>query len=500
MPQSEPTTILPFVSSLGDALTAFFARWTSLEQLGPTSLLDLEHHLAALFRSFQDQLVHLILTFWLSQTSIVADTSHAYRQAYPNAYHKQNRDVSLTFLGGHTHTIRIPFMAHHRTGPGRRRASGKRGAGKGLAGYPLLQALGFVGKYSPAAALARGMAAVSSTSFLAARQQLAPVGLDSGQRSLLGSTDELGDLCLSQLDEWLEEPSKRTAPWGDGFDITGKTLVVTLDGGRARLRIPKRGRRRKNGHHGFEPVWVEPRLFTLYVTDEEGKQDKAFGKLIDGGVEDADTLVHKLTNYLRALDVQHAERVVVVADGAPWIWARLRPTLLALGVASDKILEVLDFYHASEHIHQAAKAQEKWSQGFVRRWGMDQTKLLKQGRVAEIIATCDKLFREERREEMEALANYLESRQHMCRYKEFEQAKIPCGSGVIESAVRQVLCMRVKGVGKFWREEQCEQMTRLRSWQVAGRLESLLMWALERRATWWCEHTKPLSYKVKQAA
>jgi hypothetical protein len=54
MSHSKPTTILPFVSSLGDALAAFFARWTSLEQFGPTSLLDLEHHLAALLRSFQD--------------------------------------------------------------------------------------------------------------------------------------------------------------------------------------------------------------------------------------------------------------------------------------------------------------------------------------------------------------------------------------------------------------------------------------------------------------
>jgi hypothetical protein len=500
MPHPEPTTILPFLSSLCDALSALFARFTSLDRLLPTSLLDLEHHLAALLRSFQDQLVHLVLTFWLSHTSLLSDTSRAYKAAFPNASHKQNREVSLTFLGGHTYIFRIPFMKHRHTGPGRKRASGKRGPSKGLAGYPVLQALGFVGKYSPAAALARGMAAVGATSFLAARQQLAPVGLDSGQRSLLGSTDELGELCFSQLDEWLEEPSRRVAPWGDSFDITGKTLVVTLDGGRARLRISKRGRRRKNGHHGFDTAWVEPRLFTLYVTDKDGRQDKHFGKLVDGGLEDADALVQKLTRYLRALGVERAARVVVVADGAPWIWARLAPALLDLGVESGKVSEVLDFYHASEHIHQAAKAQEDWSQGFVRRWGMDQTKLLKQGRVAEIISTCDKLFREERREEMEGLANYLESRQHMCRYKEFEQTKIPCGSGVIESAVRQVLCMRVKGVGKFWREEQCEQMTRLRSWHVAGRLESLMVWALERRAAWWAGSIKPLPCNEKSAA
>jgi hypothetical protein len=500
MPHPEPTTILPFLSSLCDALGGLFARFTSLDSLLPTSLLDLEHHLAVLLRSFQDQLVHLVLTFWFAHTSLISATSRAYKVLFPNAYHKQNRDVSLTFLGGHAYTFRIPFMAHHRTGPGRRRASGKRGPSKGLAGYPVLQALGFVGKYSPAAALARGMAAVSSTSFLAARQQLAPVGLDSGQRSLLDSTDQLGELCLTQLDEWLVEPSGFKSPWGDDFNITDKTLVVTLDGGRARLRIPKRGRRLKNGHHGFETTWVEPRLFALYVTDEKGKQDKAFGKIIDGGIEDADALVQKLSRYLAALQVKQAARVVVVADGAPWIWARMRDTLESLGVEPSKITEVLDFYHASQHIHEAAKDQADWSPGYATRWSVDQTKLLKQGCVSKVISSCDKLFREERREKMEGLANYLENRQHMCSYDLFAQANIPCGSGVIESAVRQVLCMRVKGSGKFWKQAQCEQMTRLRSWQVAARLESLLTWALERRAAWWGGEVKSLSHGVNRAA
>jgi phytoene dehydrogenase-like protein len=99
MPHPEPTTILPFLSSLCDALSALFARFASLDSLLPTSLLDLEHHLAALLRSFQDQLVHLVLTFWLSHTSLLSDTSRAYKAAFPNASHKQNREVSLTFLG-----------------------------------------------------------------------------------------------------------------------------------------------------------------------------------------------------------------------------------------------------------------------------------------------------------------------------------------------------------------------------------------------------------------
>jgi hypothetical protein len=500
VPHTEPTTIQSFSSTLTNTLHDFFVRWTNPDCLLPTSLLDLEHHLAALLRSFHDLLVSLILSFWLSSTSLLAATTKAYCDSKPNTYCKGKRTVSLTFLGGHTHDFRIPFIARRRTGPGRKRASGKRGASRGLTCYPVLQALGFVGKYSPAAASTRGLAAVSSCSFLAAREQLAPLGLDSGQRSLLKSVDELGSLCIGQLDQWLDEPSAFESPWGKSFDITDKTLVITLDGGRARLRIPKPGRPKANGHHDFEAPWVEPRLFSIYIADDKGKQDKRFGKLSDGGLRDADQLVAQLARYLVALNVGCAAQVVVVADGAPWIWARLRTTLLGLGVDGDKIMEVLDFYHASQHIHEAAKAQQNWSQGCCIKWCKLQVDRLVQGDVAEVIAACDKLFREERREEMEKLANYLENNQHRCRYDVFRLAQAPCGSGVIESLVKQVICMRVKGCGKFWKRANCEQMVRLRSWLVSGRLEALMNWALARRASWWHGEVKLMFRHHKNAA
>lgn len=500
MPHAEPTTIQSFLSSLSDSLGAFFERWTRLDLLLPTSLLELEHCLAAILRSFHDQLVSIILAFWIYSTSLITNTTKQYCDNFEGAYHKQNRDVTLTFLGGNSYKFRIPWMGHRRTGPGRRRASGKRGRSQGLGRYPVLQALGFVSKYSPAAATARGLATVSACSFLAARQQLAPLGLDSGQRSLLDSTDDLGKLCLGHLDEWLDRPDSTVSPWGDGFNLSGRNLVITLDGGRARLRISKKGRRQKNGHHGFEAVWVEPRLFALYVTNDKGEQDKGFGRIVDGCMGDADQTIALLRRYLNALDVKRAARVVIVADGARWMWSRASEVLLGLGVEEDKITEVLDFYHASQHIYEAAQAQQNWSSGWRTSWSKNQREALRQGRVQDVIDACDKLFREERREEMEGLANYLQNNKSRCGYDKCRENKLPCGSGVIESTVRQVLCMRIKGCGKFWKRAQCEQMVRLRSWQVSGRLEALINWALTRRAAWWDGSIKTLNHKHKVAA
>ena len=49
---------------------------------------------------------------------------------------------------------------------------------------------------------------------------------------------------------------------------------------------------------------------------------------------------------------------------------------------------------------------------------------------------------------------------------------MPIGSGSMESAVRRVINLRLKGPGIFWREEHAEQMLMLRAyykskhWQV----------------------------------
>jgi hypothetical protein len=232
MPQNQPATIDSFLSTFNSSICSFFQQATALKSLGPTSLLELEHNLDALFRSFRDQLIALILTTWLTSTLLCSMTTHLYCQAHPQASLRDYRDVELTFLGCHSHTFCIPYIAFKRTGPGRRKR--KRGAGQGLRGFPLLQALGFVGKYSAAAALERGMASVACPSFEAAREQLRTRGLDSGQRSILKAQEDWSKLLWGQLDGWLEQPDSGVGPWAQDFELSGQTLVLSLDGGRIR--------------------------------------------------------------------------------------------------------------------------------------------------------------------------------------------------------------------------------------------------------------------------
>ena len=71
------------------------------------------------------------------------------------------------------------------------------------------------------------------------------------------------------------------------------------------------------------------------------------------------------------------------------------------------------------------------------------------------------------------------------RYGKFEQMKAPMRSGAVESMIRQIINLRLKGCGKFWKRENAERMLLLRSFFVTGRLDDLFEFALERRVAWW---------------
>ena len=55
----------------------------------------------------------------------------------------------------------------------------------------------------------------------------------------------------------------------------------------------------------------------------------------------------------------------------------------------------------------------------------------------------------------------------------------------VESMIRQVINLRLKGCGKFWKRENAERMLLLRSFFVTGRLDALFDFALEHRVAWW---------------
>lgn len=64
------------------------------------------------------------------------------------------------------------------------------------------------------------------------------------------------------------------------------------------------------------------------------------------------------------------------------------------------------------------------------------------------------------------------------QYKIFRDNGLPTGSGTVESAIRRVMNLRIKGAGLFWKREHAENITYLRSLVLTGKLKNTCRKAL----------------------
>lgn len=72
-----------------------------------------------------------------------------------------------------------------------------------------------------------------------------------------------------------------------------------------------------------------------------------------------------LEMHLVRLGINFASHVLLIADGAKWIWQHIPPLLQRLGCPPASIHGLLDFYHATEHLYTFAEAafthlQQAW--------------------------------------------------------------------------------------------------------------------------------------------
>ena len=58
------------------------------------------------------------------------------------------------------------------------------------------------------------------------------------------------------------------------------------------------------------------------------------------------------------------------------------------------------------------------------------------------------------------------------QYHTFSEQGLPTGSGTVESAIRRVINLRIKGTGLFWKKENAENIILLRSLVLTGKLEN----------------------------
>jgi len=262
-------------------------------------------------------------------------------------------------------------------------------------------------------------------------------------------------------------------PLNDEDKLKGRRVVISTDGGRVRLREKKRGPRTAKGRTRYHGAWREPKLLIIYVVDENGKQEKSFKPIIDGGFNGPDGLFQLLNGYLESLCIEQADKVLFVADGAHWIWNRIPGLINSLGLNPDHVYELLDFYHAVEHLGKVAGLRKSWSAKKRKSWISKQRSLLLKGEASAVVQAVQTLCRGRNSKAIRTERDYFVRNKHRLTFPTVKALNLPIGSGAIESTIRRVVNLRLKGPCIFWYEENAEKMIMLRSYYKSGRWNCL---------------------------
>jgi hypothetical protein len=148
----------------------------------------------------------------------------------------------------------------------------------------------------------------------------------------------------------------------------------------------------------------------------------------------------------------------VVADGAAWIWN------VVAEVCPDS-RQIVDFYHAVQHLAQAAQALFPTDPAQATAWLTKMREHLALGQVWFIIHSLNAA-------QLSDLAHYFVTHQRRMTYQEFREDGCPIGSGAVESAVKQFK-VRLTGPGMSWSRAAAQRMLVLRAAILSGTFDAL---------------------------
>ena len=223
-----------------------------------------------------------------------------------------------------------------------------------------------------------------SSSFEASRKTLIDWGIDISLKPIERLTYNFGKIGLS-----IRQSKIFHLNIGNLISrqiLKGQRVVIAVDGGRTKIRINKKGRRNsKINRHGFIGEWIEPKFLTIYVVDENGKKIKNSEIPItnDGTYEDYQGFLKILEMYLIDLGINQAKQVLLIADGAEWIGHHIPPLLKKLGCPSSTY-QLLDFYHATEHLQSFAEASF-FDEAERKTWFKKARYALKKGKINTLL-------------------------------------------------------------------------------------------------------------------
>ena len=163
----------------------------------------------------------------------------------------------------------------------------------------------------------------------------------------------------------------------------------------------------------------------------------------------------------------HAGQLIVLGDGAPWIW----------NLAAEHFpgaIEIVDLYHARQHLHAlgALVAPALGADG--PGWLADRLAELDRGEIEALLAAARGLsLADAGSQEVEKALAYFETNRERMRYAHFRELGLFVGSGAVEAGCRAVVAQRLKLSGMRWTVRGAAAIVSLRCEGASGRWDDV---------------------------
>jgi hypothetical protein len=234
---------------------------------------------------------------------------------------------------------------------------------------------------------------------------------------------------------------------------------------------------------------VAPLGPALVVEQQTGDAHLALGTSTYGvGREEAAAFWPRVMRELvRAGWGRGVRMVVLIADGADWIWHQARCQVRRDGVV---LVEIRDFYHASEHLAAVAKAV--FGVGSLRAgdWLDRQCHALRHQGPTPVRRALAKLAPPTAAADL-VRKTCLYFRTHAARMNDpaFRARQFPIGSGAIESSAKNLIQARQVQAGMRWTTRGAQCLASLRALHRSGRWDAF--WQSRPQLRLRCLHPRP---------
>jgi len=149
-----------------------------------------------------------------------------------------------------------------------------------------------------------------------------------------------------------------------------------------------------------------------------------------------------------------AKQVIVIGDGAQWIWKQAEQHFPAA-------TQILDWYHASTYAWKAANAIYGEGTDLAKHCAKQQLDLLWTGQVQTVLKRLQPYT--DHKPAVRDTLTYFRNNQHRMRYDHYRTQGWQIGSGTIESGCKHVIAARLKQAGMRWSRNGARWVAKLRT-------------------------------------